>query len=305
MAMISRQIREILEVVVFLLVVGVLLTAYVIYPLNRSAAVWSRADIEEFNIDSLPPNDITAFEEFGLMPDSFRIEADGLTNLACVYLAAGTDSTDSSSNVSGTVALLHADNDNRDSMLVAASMLHDAGYNVVMYDQRASRLSSGKYHGDGQFEAADLAELIRYLDLRDKISHPLIVVGYELGADAAMLAEDETRRIDGVIAIDPYLTSLRMQDKLREKYDTYWFPFYRTIMWWWYGMRSGYDISYREIEHLNAVEHKTLLFVGPDELDDPEVLRLKELAPANLLEIHGETPTQEDLLKLVERIASP
>ena len=83
----SQTVKEVLQIVVFLLVVGILLTVFVIYPLNRSKAILARSDMDDFNFDSLPANDPTAFLELNAAVDTFRIDADGLTNLACLYLA--------------------------------------------------------------------------------------------------------------------------------------------------------------------------------------------------------------------------
>ena len=44
-----------------------------------------------------------------------------------------------------------------------------------------------------------------------------------------------------------------MLDRFRERYHTYWFPFYRSMMWWWYNIRSSYAASYRETGDVRAV----------------------------------------------------
>ena len=51
----SRQTREIINIVIFLVVVGLLLTFYVIYPLNRTKAIMGRTGLDDYDTDSIPP----------------------------------------------------------------------------------------------------------------------------------------------------------------------------------------------------------------------------------------------------------
>ncbi len=282
MAKLSRQTKEIIKTVLFFIVLALVLFVYVIYPLNRAKALMARANIDQYSPDSLITNDPAAYAEAGLPADTFRIESDGLTNLACLSVPVAGDSA---TTARGTVFLIHRDADNRDSLVSLAAILHDSGFAVYTYDQRASQRSTGKYRGDGTHEASDLEELISHLEIRNMVTHPLYVVGYQLGADAALLAAEEEKRIDGVVAIGPYLTTLRMQDALRERFDTYWFPFYRTIMWWWYEIRSGYATIYRRLEDIRGVNCRTLVLVAPDRADSKEMTRLKEVSQPELLRV--------------------
>jgi hypothetical protein len=91
MARISRQTREIINIVVFLIVVGGLLYFYVIYPLGQSKALMGRQNLDDYDEDSVLVNDAAAYIEAGLKPDTFRVESDGLTTLACLYTAPEND----------------------------------------------------------------------------------------------------------------------------------------------------------------------------------------------------------------------
>ena len=186
MAKMSQTVKEILQIVVFLLVVGILALVFLIYPLNRAKAILARPDIEEFNADSLPANDPTAFLELGAVVDTFRIDSDGLTNLACLYLTPAPDSANPENAViiRGSAILVHDERLDRTSMIPIAQTLLDSGYSVCVYDQRAAGLSTGTYHSNGEYEASDLAELIGYLSIRDQIHHPFVLVGQALGAGA-------------------------------------------------------------------------------------------------------------------------
>ena len=280
MAKISRQTREIINIVLFFVVVGLLLTFYVIYPLNRTKALMGRADIDDFNYDSLPPNDPALFVEAGLTADTFRTEIDITTTLAGLYIEPAADSLNPETRKTpkGTVFLVPDERLDRNSMIPLTKMFSDSGFAVVTYDQRASGLSSGKYHGEGFYEANDLEELIPYLELRGRINHPLTVIGYSLGADAALLAAAEEKRIDKVVAVNPYLTTIRYQNMTKEEHGTLWMPFFRTIMRWWFNMRSGYAAPYREIDDIQPAACPTLMLVDGDRMDAPENARIKELS---------------------------
>ncbi len=278
----SRQTREIINIVIFLAVAALLVVTYIVYPLNRTKAIMGRGDIDNYNEDSLPANDPSVWIDSGLAADSFMVEADGLTTLACLYILPDSSRHDS---INGTVFLLHGDGEDRDAMIPLARMITEAGYSVVVYDQRATGRSTGKYRGDGQYESGDLEEVIRYLDLRNKIYHPLTVVGFDVGGEAALLNAKEDSRIDKVLAINPYLSSERMIGILKERYDCYWFPFYNTMMWWWYGIRSGYAAPYRGPETVEAVSSRTLLLVDETAVDDAEIVSLKELSSPEMLTV--------------------
>ncbi|UCG60978.1 MAG: alpha/beta hydrolase [Candidatus Zixiibacteriota bacterium] len=282
MAKLSRQTKEIIKTVLFFLVLALLLFIYVIYPLNRSKAIMGRADVDDYNADSVVANDPTAYLEAGLPADTFRLESDGLTVLACLFVSP---TGDFAVTPTGTAILVHGDTGNRDSLVALASILHDSGFAVYSYDQRAFERSTGKYRGDGTHEASDLEELVSHLEIRNLVTRPLYVVGYQLGADAALLAAQEEKRINAVVAVSPYLTTLRMQDALKERFDTYWFPFYRTIMWWWYEIRSGYATIYRRLEDIRAVSCRTLVLVPPDQVAGKEVTRLKEVSEPDFLDV--------------------
>lgn len=294
MARISRQTREIIKIVIFFVVVGLILTFYVIYPLNRTKALMGRSDIDDFRTDSLPANDPALYIEAGLNPDTFRLEIDKITTLAGLYIEPAVDSlkTDTPFVPKGTVILLHDERLNRNSMIPLAKSLSDSGFIVVVYDQRACGLSSGSYRGEGFYEANDLEEIIPYLELRQKIHQPLSVVGFSVGADAALLAAVDEKRIEKVVAIDPYLTTIRYQNILKAEHGTLWIPFFRTVMWWWYDLRSGYAAPYRTLDNLQPVACPTLLMVGSDQMEVSEIVKIKELSEANSLVLKP-TPVDE------------
>lgn len=300
MARISRQTREIINIVIFLLIVGVLLTTFVIYPLMKTKLIMARANLDDYNSDSLVTNDATMFVEAGLVVDTFRIESDGLTNLACLYASPADSVIDS---IKGTVFLLHDNGETRDSLLETTRQLIAAGFAVVAYDQRASGRSTGKYRGDGFYEGEDLSALIAYLNLREKITPPVIAAGFSLGGEAVLLAAQLDDRIKAVIAIEPYLTTHRMLDIQKEAHDVYWLPFYRSLMWFWYDIRSGYAAIYRDIDKIKAVTCRTILVTTETDGDNEALDRLVELSDPNRLTLEKGTITKDQLAERIIQLS--
>ncbi|MCH8028141.1 MAG: hypothetical protein IID63_08475 [candidate division Zixibacteria bacterium] len=294
MAKISNQTKEIINIILFLLVVGILVTFYWIYPLSLAKTGMGRNDLNEYSdrLDTLSelPNEALLWEEAGLKPDTFRVEADGLTTLACLRLQPEDSAI-------GTVFLLHNDNQNRDSILWLASVFLQSGYVVLAYDQRASGRSTGLNRGGGQYESSDLNELIANIDLRYGIEHPLIAVGFGTGADAVILSSQSESRLDAIVAIEPYLSSTRLLDKLKEQHDMLWFPFFRSVVWWWYEMRSSYAVEYREISDIVSAEIPTLLFVPEEDLEDEEVRMILTISKEAERLMIKKTPTDRKKLE--------
>jgi pimeloyl-ACP methyl ester carboxylesterase len=286
MLQMSDTVKEIINVAIFLIVVGLLVGFYVVYPLSKTAQMMGRTDNAEVKLDSLPANNAQAFIDSGLVQvDTFRVEADGLTNLAAVLVPANDDSL---SIPSGMTILLHGEGQTRDSLIPLVKSLVNSGQAVITYDQRASGLSTGKYHGSGRYEASDIEEVLAWLEVRGKTIHPLSVVGFGIGADAALLVDQQEERIDKVVAVEPYLTTTRMLDMQKALHNTIWFPFYRTVIWWWYGVRSGYVVEYRKIEQLQPVVSKTLILISQKAAEEPEFAHLKDISSAEQLIIRTE-----------------
>ncbi len=278
MAKMSQTFKEVIQIVVFLIVVGGLALVFAIYPLNRTKAFLARPDIEEFDADSLPANDPTAFLELGAVVDTFRIDSDGLTNLACLSLTPAPDSAtpDQPATITGSAILVHDERFDRTSMIPLAQTLLASGYNVFVYDQRASGFSTGTYHSNGEYEATDLAELIGYLSIRDQIHHPFFVIGQAVGADAAILVAADEPRLDAIVAIEPYITSDRWLDMLMAEHDMYWIPFSHTLLEFWYELRSGYAPEYVRADNLDGVECRTLILSNEDITETEAFVALDE-----------------------------
>ncbi|TFH40212.1 MAG: alpha/beta hydrolase, partial [Lysobacterales bacterium] len=218
--------------------------------------------------------------------------------LACLYLTSDNLPAES---IRGTSFLLHADGDRRDDLLDLAGRLVDSNFAVVAIDQRAAGYSTGKYRGEGREEADDLDAILSFLDLRAMLKRPAVVVGFSLGGDACLLAPQDDERIDAAVVVDPYVTTLRMQNTLRKNHGVFWFPLYRTVMSFWYGIRSGNAAPYRKTENIKPVACPTLLMVDTASVQEEEFVKLIEVSDSTLLQVTT-TPTERE--QLLDQIAA-
>ena len=298
MAKMSQNVKEIIQVVVFVVAVVALILVFVTYPLTRSKAYLGRIDLDTYQADSVKPNDISALVELDAAVDTFRVDADGLTELACVYLAPrlAPDSLNQPVLPRGTALLVHGDGADRTSMIPMAGALLDSGWAVCLYDQRASGLSSGTYRSDGEFEGGDLNEVLAYLRIRDRLIRPLVAVGIQTGADAALLSAAEKDHFDAVVAVQPYLTSERWLDLLMKNHDMYWMPFPHTIFKFWYELRSGYAPQYRDLQSTRPPFGRILLLDSPENLAEQTVIAyLKLVGPDKI--VTAALPTDKAVLQ--------
>lgn len=259
MAKLSRKTKENIKTSVVLIIVALLFTVYIIYPLNNSDTLFSREDSHIIDIDSLTPNDPGVYATFGWKVDSFRVEPDAFTSLACLHL---TDSLKDS--IRGTVIIIPSSDTDRTAYPTLIGDLIEKSYSCFIYDQRASGLSTGSYHGFGYLETTDLQAVLSYLAFRTQIIQPLYIVGINLGGDAAMWTALEDSRIQKVIAVDPLLTSDNIIETAKELHDSYSYPFYNSVTFWWYKMNSGFAPTYINVEDLKPVATNTLIITNTE-----------------------------------------
>jgi pimeloyl-ACP methyl ester carboxylesterase len=124
--------------------------------------------------------------------------------------------------------------------------------------------------------------------IRGQIIDPLYVVGYGLGADAVLLTALEEKRISRAVSINPSLTTTRYLNLLKEEFDAYWFPFYRTMMFWWYKIRSSYAPPYLEIGDIQPVGAQTLLLT--DDVENEVFEKIVEISDGDMLDLKQINP---------------
>ncbi len=272
----SKKTKEIVKTTAVLIIIVLFVAFYIVYPLITVPRLVARPDKDKFDDPEFKyANDASFFIDSGLIPDTFAVSTDDNIRLTALYFRPDTSLFDT---VSGTIIMLHGDNGNRTSLFSFISPLLDTGLAVVIYDQRACGFSGGKYRAAGIYEADDLVQLIVDLSFKEKAHPPLIVVGFDLGADAVLFASQKEKRIDGVLAVEPYLTSSRWISSLTEAKDAFAIPLYKMVYFWWYQKLTGFPFDRTHVDDIQPVETKTILIANQTMLKEDEYIRLMELS---------------------------
>ncbi len=112
------------------------------------------------------------------------------------------------SNDAPLIALCHGYETNRTEVLSLASLLHDNGYNVFLYNLRGHGRSSYKISSLGYFEIKDLDMALKKLYEREEVDYKRIGIwGSSLGAYVA-LKEAENNKNIRVLVLDSIYSSI-------------------------------------------------------------------------------------------------
>lgn len=97
------------------------------------------------------------------------------------------------------VMVLHGSQGDRRNSLDHAVVLHDAGYGVLVYDQRASGESSGDRQSVGLYDKRDITPIIDWLSAHPEVDAQRIGgVGLSLGAHILVMAAPAEPRLKAV-----------------------------------------------------------------------------------------------------------
>lgn len=88
--------------------------------------------------------------------------------------------------------------------LSLAKELVNAGYNVFMFDFRNCGESDGNMTSIGQYEMLDLLGAIDYVSQYPDISRQIALLGFSMGASAAILVGFQEPVVDAIIADSPF-----------------------------------------------------------------------------------------------------
>lgn len=297
MPRLSRTTKEIIKTTIAVIVIVLLVFFYWVYPLNRAKAMWGRADLDSYQKDSIlaRSNDPTLFTGVNQAVDTFRLEVDANTILAALRVYPV-----SNPSPRGTIILLHTEKSDRSSMAELTKSLVDSGFSVVVYDQRASGLSTGRYHSDGLMEGPDLEAMVAHLGIHNQLVAPVVVVGWRAGADAALLAQADEKRISAVLAIEPYLSTARFVESYQSQLQLWKFPFWRTLLWFWFNARSSYGLGFVNSGDVAAVTGRATLMMSEADQSSTEVATVKTKSGSNVTF----RPVETDMNKLAGVIVS-
>jgi pimeloyl-ACP methyl ester carboxylesterase len=207
-----------------------------IYPLNQAGKIVSRPDRE---VSAPDPT------EFNMSFDTLSFVTEDNIRLSGMILTSPTADSgqEIADSINGTVILLHGLFESSTSQMEKAAVLTEAGFKVIVYDQRGYGQSEGEYRSGGYFEGNDLQELLYHLSLEDRLVHPLLVWGEDHGATAALKAWLRDDRIDFVVAENPVVDGRDWQKRVRDHDDRTAPDIMLGIIWWWMKQDSGYEMS--------------------------------------------------------------
>lgn len=109
----------------------------------------------------------------------------------------------SSSSAQGTVVVCHGYGGNKDALLDYAAFLRRA-FHVLLFDFRAHGGSAGQRASLGYLERRDVGGALNYL--RGRNAGPMGIMGFSMGAAAAILAAAAYPEIAAVVADNPFAT---------------------------------------------------------------------------------------------------
>jgi len=293
----SKKTREIVTTTSVLVLVAIIIIFYVVYPLIYVPDMIARPNREMFkNPEYEPVNDPQPFIEAGLNPDTLTQLTNDNIKLAALFF--GPDSLLFERPI-GTIILLHPDDTDRTYFVDYIRPLLDSGLDVIIYDQRASGASGGRYHFGGDYEGDDLVDLIANLNIHQRLVKPLLAVGFGLGGDAVINASFDEDRILAAIAIEPYLSLSRWIESRRIKTEVLAIPLNNMIYFWWFQKLTGYPFDRTFAEDLRPVFNPTDIYISANDMETDEIKRLKEISQPDILSINSKPDNPVDLRQLI------
>jgi len=108
----------------------------------------------------------------------------------------------------GTIILLPAFQNGKFMMLPWAFVFAKAGYQCVLVDLRGEGLSTGDWVTWGNVESADITQLIQWLNARNIVAGPLVLMGVSYGASVALRAAALAPQVKAVVAVEPFVNAV-------------------------------------------------------------------------------------------------
>lgn len=222
----TKKTREAVKATLAIVLVVVAVFVLWIFPLNQAGKIISRPDGDTGQPSAGPA---------GLTGDTLTIISEDNQKLAGLLFKTPAPK--------GTFILVHGLFGDRSSQFDKVKALTEAGYDVMVYDQRGYGQSEGEYRSGGFYEAEDLQEVVSLLDLKNLLIHPVIIWGEEHGATAALRAWQQERRIDYIVAENPVSGGRDWQKRVIRQRNMSAPDILLPVVWWWMKLKSGYEIS--------------------------------------------------------------
>jgi uncharacterized protein len=221
------------------------------------------------------PSEVNIPPNLGFDVEEVTFESEDGITLAGWYVPAQNDAT---------IILLHGYGGNRTAMIWHARHLVNAGYGVLMYDERASGESTGEYRSYGWEDTRDVKAAIQFLTSHNSDEN-IGIVGCSTGASiavysAALYPEIDAAWGDGnstVRAQDlPAPKNLLMAAIIAGNY----------LIDWMYTVKLGIEAPTPLIDVLPNIAPRTVKFVGGGK-EQPMIGSEAELFTLRFAEIAG------------------
>jgi uncharacterized protein len=185
------------------------------------------------------------FRRYDLKPQNVLFNSSDGLKLVGVFIPG---------NNSATIILLHGYGRSKEQMLPQASFLNRAGYNILMFDFRASGESDGKYITFGENEQADLVGAINYLKGRGDIDMNKIgLLGFSMGGAVALMKSADLPEVKAVVINSTYA---HFRAVVQRNFRTYFkglpfFPLGYIVLWL---MKRQTGVDYLKINPITSLD---------------------------------------------------
>lgn len=166
-----------------------------------------------------------------------------------------------------TVILVHGFARDRGELLPEARWLVEQGYSALLFDSRAQGASDGAYISLGHLERLDIRAAVDFA-LERSPNERIGVMGYSMGAVAAIQAAAEDPRIQAVVAVSPFATLREAVNYRLARLR----PLAPLIIWWGERMTGLRLDDLRPVDVVATLSPRPLLIMqaGDDMMVPPQ-----------------------------------
>lgn len=195
------------------------------------------------------------WKHYALWPQPVHFEASDGLKLAGVFIQGSNKVT---------ILLLHGYGRSKEQLLPQAKFLNNAGYNIFMFDFRASGESEGKYITFGRREVRDLVGAVDYLKKRKDVDiSKLGLLGFSMGGAVALMKSGDLPQLKAIVISSSYA---RFKSVIWQNFQEYlkgipFFPLgYFTL--WIIKYRTGcYLPTIMPVKYLHKLKARPLMII--------------------------------------------
>jgi fermentation-respiration switch protein FrsA (DUF1100 family) len=196
---------------------------------------------------------------------------------------------------SATIILLHGYGHSKTQLLPQAVILNRTGFNIFVFDFRASGESGGDYITFGHEETRDLEGAVNYLRSRKDIEpNHFGIFGFSMGGSVAVLKGGDLKGLKAIVVNSSYsgFRSLIEQNFKEFAGHMPFFPLGNLILYIIKVRTGAYFSDIRPLKHMMSLGNIPLLFIhGTKDLTVPvwDAVRMHSgsFGPAELMLVQG------------------